>query len=51
MPIVVDVRTPDDFKKWALEQKATVKQAAGGKPPASDPRIAAPPRTAQVLSN
>ena len=52
MPIVVDVRTPDDFKKWVLEQKAAVKQAAaGGKPPASDPRDAAPPRSAQVLSN
>src|SRR6195256_11667 len=37
MPIVVDVRTPDDFKKWALDQKA----AAG----------AAPARSAQVLSN
>ena len=37
MPIVVDVRTPDDFKKWVLEQKA----APG----------AAPPRSAQVLSN
>src|ERR1700738_1257056 len=48
MPIVVDVRTPDEFKKWALEQKAAVKQAAGGKPPASDPRDAAPPRSAQV---
>jgi cytochrome c oxidase subunit 2 len=43
MPIVVDVRTPDDFKKWTLEQKAALKQAA-----AAD---AAPPRSAQVLSN
>jgi cytochrome c oxidase subunit 2 len=43
MPIVVDVRTPDDFKKWVEEQKAALKQAAapGG----------APPRSAQVLSN
>jgi cytochrome c oxidase subunit II len=43
MPIVVDVRTPDDFKKWALEQKAALKQAAAPG--------AAPPRSAQVLSN
>src|SRR5450631_3203219 len=43
MPIVVDVRTPDDFKKWVGEQKAAVKQAAA---PANDP-----PRSAQVLSN
>jgi len=42
MPIVVDVRTPDDFKKWVEEQKAAVKQAAA---PASEP-----PATAQVLS-
>jgi len=28
MPIVVDVRTPDDFKKWVLDQKAALKQAA-----------------------
>jgi cytochrome c oxidase subunit 2 len=43
MPIVVDVRTPDDFKKWVEEQKAAVKQAAA--------QDAAPPPTAQVLSN
>jgi len=42
MPIVVDVRTPDDFKKWVLDQKAALKQAAAG---------AAPARSAQVLSN
>jgi cytochrome c oxidase subunit II len=42
MPIVVDVRTPDDFKKWVEEQKAALKQAAA---PAVDP-----PRSAQVLS-
>ena len=42
MPIVVDVRTPDDFKKWVEEQKAASKQAAA---PAGDP-----PRSAQVLS-
>src|ERR1700724_4674231 len=28
MPIVVVVKTPDDFKKWVEEQKAAVKQAA-----------------------
>jgi cytochrome c oxidase subunit II len=27
MPIVVDVRTPDDFKKWVDEQKAALKPA------------------------
>jgi cytochrome c oxidase subunit 2 len=43
MPIVVDVRTPDDFKKWVDGQKAALKQAAT--PGAS------PPRSAQVLSN
>ena len=43
MPIVVDVRTPDDFKKWVDEQKAALKQAA--MPGAT------PPRSAQVLSN
>jgi cytochrome c oxidase subunit II len=42
MPIVVDVRTPDDFKKWVLDQKAALKQAAAG---------GAAPRSAQVLSN
>jgi cytochrome c oxidase subunit II len=42
MPIVVDVRTPDDFKKWVEEQKAAVKQA--GTP------AAAPPPSAQVLN-
>jgi cytochrome c oxidase subunit 2 len=36
MPIVVDVRTPDDFKKWVGEQKAARKPAAaagGAAPP------------------
>jgi cytochrome c oxidase subunit 2 len=57
MPIVVDVRTPDDFKKWVEDQKSAVKQAArDGQPPGatpfeSPPRDAAPPRSAQVLSN
>jgi cytochrome c oxidase subunit II len=50
MPIVVDVRTPDDFKKWVEEQKAAVKQAAapGGQPPALEGQ---PPRSAQALPN
>ena len=58
MPIVVDVRTPDDFKKWVLDQKAAMKQAAArdGEPPGAAPlgilpRDAAPPRSAQVLPN
>src|ERR1700677_801850 len=42
MPVVVDVRTPDEFKKWVEIQKAAAKQAAL---PASEP-----PRSAQVLS-
>jgi cytochrome c oxidase subunit II len=46
MPIVVDVRTPDDFKKWVDEQKAAMKQAAA---PGAQPSSAAPPVTAQVL--
>ena len=46
MPIVVDVRTPEDFKKWVEEQKAAVKQAAA--PAAAAPE--APPATAQVLT-
>jgi cytochrome c oxidase subunit 2 len=44
MPVVVDVRTPDDFKKWVEQQKAALKQAAAGGAPAQ------PPRSAQVLS-
>ena len=43
MPVVVDVRTPEDFKKWVAEQKAEVKQAA-------TPALQPPP-TAQVLAN
>jgi cytochrome c oxidase subunit 2 len=31
MPVVVDVRTPDEFKKWVAEQKAAVKQAEAPK--------------------
>ena len=41
MPVVVDVRTPDDFKKWVEEQKAQLKQAAAPTPDA--------PRSAQAL--
>src|ERR1700676_2098793 len=60
MPIVVDVRTPDDFKKWVAEQKAAAKPAAAKSgqageppagPPAGQPRDAAPPRSAQVVAN
>jgi cytochrome c oxidase subunit 2 len=50
MPIVVDVRTSDDFKKWVEEQKAAVKQAAAPAPDAAPP-AGQPPRSAQVLSN
>jgi len=42
MPVVVDVRTPDDFKKWVDEQKAALKQASA---PAADA-----PRSAQALN-
>jgi cytochrome c oxidase subunit 2 len=45
MPIVVDVRTPDDFKKWVAEQKAAMKPAVA----ANDAPGAAPPPSAQVL--
>jgi heme/copper-type cytochrome/quinol oxidase subunit 2 len=54
MPIVVDVRTPDGFKKWVDEQKAALKPAAarnGAPPPDGRPRDAAPPPSAQVLTN
>jgi cytochrome c oxidase subunit II len=49
MPVVVDVRTPDEFKKWVEAQKAAAKQAAL---PASAPAAAqpAPPPTAQALT-
>lgn len=42
MPVVVDVRTPDDFKKWVEEQKAATKQAAA--------QAGGPPPSAQVLN-
>jgi cytochrome c oxidase subunit II len=47
MPVVVDVRTPDDFKKWVDEQKAATKQA--GPPQAAAP-VAGPPPSAQVIN-
>jgi cytochrome c oxidase subunit 2 len=48
MPVVVDVRTPDDFKKWVDEQKAAAltAQAAARDAPRAD---ASPPPSAQVL--
>jgi cytochrome c oxidase subunit II len=48
MPVVVDVRTPDDFKKWVEEQRAAAKPAAAAASAA--PAGSAPP-TAQVLPN
>jgi heme/copper-type cytochrome/quinol oxidase subunit 2 len=52
MPVVVDVKTPDDFKKWLGEQKAAIKQAAAAPAAAPPPApAAAPPPTAQVLAN
>jgi cytochrome c oxidase subunit 2 len=54
MPIVVDVRTPEEFKKWVDGQKAAVKQAAeaapAAPPAAAAPAAAVPARTAQVLN-
>ncbi|HME38903.1 MAG TPA: cytochrome c oxidase subunit II [Steroidobacteraceae bacterium] len=59
MPVVVDVRTPQDFKKWIEAQKAAVKQAAApanaapanAAPPNDSARDAAPPPAAQVMPN
>ena len=58
MPIVVDVRTGDEFKKWVEQQRALAKHAAGQIDPAASaahlaasPAEAAAPRSAQVLSN
>jgi cytochrome c oxidase subunit II len=42
MPIVVEVKSPEDFKKWVAEQKAAVQQAAAPAAPT--------PTTAQVLN-
>jgi cytochrome c oxidase subunit 2 len=38
MPVVVEVKTPDDFKKWVDDQKAAIKPAAA--PEADAPRAA-----------
>jgi len=46
MPVVVDVRTPDDFKKWVEDQKAASKQA--GAPAPAVP--ADPPTSARVIN-
>jgi cytochrome c oxidase subunit 2 len=43
MPIVVEVKTRDDFKKWVEEQKAAAKQAATA-------ASGAPAQTAQIIS-
>ena len=54
MPVVVDVRTPEDFKKWVGEQKAALKQAAAAPAATDAPASAAPsapPPTAQALPN
>jgi cytochrome c oxidase subunit 2 len=48
MPVVVQVLTPDDFKKWVQDQKAAVKQAAAAKPATAVGDD--PPRAAQVLN-
>jgi cytochrome c oxidase subunit 2 len=45
MPVVVQVLTPDDFKKWVTDQKALAKQPAA----AAQEGTAVPPPTAQVL--
>jgi cytochrome c oxidase subunit 2 len=52
MPVVVDVRTPDDFKKWVDEQKAQLKQAAAATPeaPGAEAPGAEAPRSAQALN-
>jgi cytochrome c oxidase subunit II len=47
MPVVVDVRTPDDFKKWVEEQKAAMKRAGS---PAAAASAGGPPASAQVLN-
>jgi len=51
MPIVVEVKTRDEFKQWVEAQKADAKQA-GVAPGIATPAAApiAPPRTAQILA-
>jgi len=57
MPIVVDVRTPEDFKKWVAEQKAAgsapggVPAAPTGQPAAPGASAAGSPASAQVLAD
>jgi len=51
MPVVVDVLTPDAFKKWVEEQKAAMKPAAAAAAAATVAPPAASPPTAQVLPN
>src|SRR3974390_3128713 len=55
MPIVIDLRTPENFKKWVDDQKAAIKQAASAPAAAPDSAPAAAPApappTAQVLPN
>lgn len=41
MPIVVEVKTPDEFKKWVEAQKADMKQAAAPADAATPPAAAA----------
>ena len=50
MPIVVDVRTPDDFKKWVLEQKTALNPPAlpAAAPSPSPAAAAEPPKTARL---
>jgi cytochrome c oxidase subunit 2 len=53
MPIVVDVRTPEDFKKWVDAQKADLKQADAAAPGTAPALPAAPAeavKTAQVVN-
>jgi cytochrome c oxidase subunit 2 len=46
MPIVVEVKTPNDFKQWVEAQKAETKQAENDQTTAAD---AAPIKTAQAV--
>jgi heme/copper-type cytochrome/quinol oxidase subunit 2 len=53
MPIVVDVRSPEDFKKWVDAQKADLAKAAAATADATAPAGAATTavvRTAQVVN-
>ena len=54
MPIVVDVKTPADFKQWVAQQKAALKQASAAPLAAPATAAAGPtvraPLTAQVLN-